>query len=320
MHGLAAVVGRHVDTVRASNPHEVPTIEAAARLVPRLLTELGLGEFLGALLIDEKPRLLLHFRLHPASPLSPLGRDVVLKIYGDQPRGEGPLLALWRARGANTPRVRFGERDGCSWLALEHMILSGVRPRGRDELLTLTEEVAAEISTLQAPAPRLTPVLRSLHGVMLPRWDASVAALHSAGHRVPSGWRPRAATAYGTGRPRPLHGDLGLTNVARNHDGRLVIYDASALIGPQAFDAARWAARLAGATVAPGDLLDRWAAVAGGTRNRAADELLAAECVLEAGALEIVRARGQAADPADDHGPDTSAARLLTSARALLGD
>jgi len=319
MRKLDAVLDRHVAAVRACDPGQAPLIEAAARLLPRLLAELGLRRFLGAVLIDAKPRLLLRFQADPAGALGELASDVVLKVYGDRPRGEGPLLALWRARGVNTPRVRFGEHEGCSWLALEHLALSALRPHGSTEVLALTEEMAAQARLMHAPVPRLTPVLRPLDAVMLPRWDASVAALRSAGHDVPERWRSGAATAYRTGARGPLHGDLGITNVARDPRGELLVYDASAFLGPRAFDGVRWAARLSDDAVSPNEVLDRWTEVKGAAPRAAPDELLAAECILEAGSLEIVRQRGSPEQSAHGSGLHASAVRLVTFARGILG-
>ena len=292
LQDLEVVIARQIATVRASEPRLSPAVEAAAELVPSLVTELGLGTFRGAVLSDAKPRLLLGFAVDPAGPLGELGPEIVLKIYGDQPRGEGPLLSMWQERGLPVPHVRFGERGGCSWLALQRLPLKAIRPRGRDETLAVTTEVAANAVQMHAPAPRLSSVLRPLDTVMLPRWEAAVATLCTSGHRIPAHWQPLAAIAYRSGDRVPLHGDLGLPNIARGPDDRLVIYDASALLGPLAFDSARWAARLADDTVSPEELMDRWRTLEELPR---AHHLLAAECVLEAGSREFVTKRETAA-------------------------
>src|SRR4051794_38057653 len=109
VHGLDAALARQVATVRQFDPAESPAGEAAARVVPALVAELGLGAFGGVPLIDHKPRMILRFRVLTPGPLAGLGPEVILKVYGDRPRGEGPLMSLWRERGVPTPALRFGE-------------------------------------------------------------------------------------------------------------------------------------------------------------------------------------------------------------------
>jgi hypothetical protein len=292
VHGLDAAVARQIDAVRAVNPAAVPTAEDAGRVARQLVSEFGLAKFRGAVLIDAKPRLLLRFTAVRDGIVSDLGSNIVLKVYGDQPRGEGPLLTRWRRRGVPTPRLHFGERDGCSWLAMEDLTLTSLEPYGRADLLALTNEMASLAERMHEPEPQLAALLRPLDAVMLPRWDAAVAALRSAGHDVPTTWRLRTADAYQAGRLRPLHGDLGPTNVSRLPAGGLVVYDASALLGPVAFDGARWAARFADATVTPTELFERWAMAEELDQTDGTVDLLASECVLEAGSLEIIQARG----------------------------
>src|SRR4051794_25913819 len=159
--------------VCACDPSQMPKLERATRLLQQMLPELGVSRFLGAILADAKPRLILRFQVEPGGALSSLGLDIVLKVYGDRPRGEGPLLAHWRAHGVNVPRVLFGERDGCSWLALEYLSMSVLQPHGRTEVLSLTAEVASRAAVMHAPAPRLTALLRALDTAMIPRWEAS---------------------------------------------------------------------------------------------------------------------------------------------------
>lgn len=278
------------------------------------MAEFGLGEFLDALLVDAKPRLLLRFRTPTDFPSNGFGDVVVLKVYGDGPRGEGPLLAAWRDHAIPVPRVRFGERAGCSWLLLDYLRLSPVAPRSYDEHLDLTVELAGYGPVLHRPAPQLARVLRRLDVVMQPRWDTAADVLRTAGHEVPIGWRARALTAYRGGHPRPLHGDLGLPNIGRDPAGSLVIYDASALLGDCAFDAARWSARNASRSVAPEELLITWLEVEGLRNSTTARDLLAVECVLEAGAREIVASRRATRMPSDDEG----VTHLLAVAHLLL--
>ena len=291
---LDAAVAQQVATVATTRPAQAAAIRTAADVVPKLMRELGLLEFLGPVLVDDKPRLLLRFRTAAGAPLD-IGPSVVLKVYPDQPRGEGPLMALWHDRGLPVPRLRFGERSGCSWLALEELALSPVQPATPEEALALTREVAAFGRPMHEPAPELAPVLRPLPAVMLPRWDAAVAALASAGLEVPPSWRSRAEAAYRCAHPAPLHGDIGPPNLGRDVRGHLVLYDASALTGPLAFDAARWAARLADGTLGPEPLFAAWGSAENGLAS-ADGELLAAECVLEAGSRVIVAARKRVGD------------------------
>lgn len=269
--------------MRAAEPAAVDTVMRAARAVGALADELAIEQFVGSVLVDSKPRLLLRFAVGPSGPLADLGPDVVLKVYGDRPRGEGPVLHLWRGRGVHTPRVRFGEHAGCSWVALEYLPLSRVAPRGRAEILALTAELAGCATRMHQPAAELTPVLRPLERVMLPRWEAAVRTLRAGGYAVPEAWHSRARTAYATGMPTVLHGDLGLPNLAHDADGRLVVYDASALHGRASFDAARWAARTGSSSAPPTELARLWTGIERLPWGPEDDELLATECVLEAG-------------------------------------
>lgn len=303
-----------MDGVTAANPAELDAVTRAARAAVALVDELALREFRGPLLLDGKPRLLLRFRVGDGGPLTDLGPDVVVKVYGDRPRGEGPVLKLWRERGLHTPRVRFGEHVGCSWVAFEYLRLTSIAAQGRAEILALTEQLAGWAARMHEPAPPLTPVLRRLEPLMLPRWEAAVRVLRAHGHAVPDSWRARARTAYAGGSPTLLHGDLGLPNVALDAAGRLVVYDASALLGPVSFDAARWAARLGSAAASPMDVAQRWAGIEGIPWGPDDDELLATECVLEAGS----RAGAVPAGDTSPAGADAEVLRLLEQAHGLF--
>ncbi|RZU34143.1 hypothetical protein [Blastococcus saxobsidens] len=309
---LAAALAGQRAAVAASGTDDLAALDAALGVLPGLLVDLGLGTFLGAL-ADFKPRLVLRFRRDPAGRPTGVGDDVVLKVYGDRPRGEGPLLQLWHGLGVPTPRVRSGERGGCSWLLLEHLPLRPVRVPDRASRLALTREVAAHGTVMHRPAPRLDAVLRPLPAVMVPRWTSAVAVLAAAGHEVAPHQRAAVLPAYGAGPSRPLHGDLGLPNLARGPGGRLVLYDASALAGPAAFDAARWSARLAGDDLGPEELLHVWSEHEPLEHGCMATRLLGAECLLEAGSRLVVAAQDPdaAPPPAIDVLLD-AAARLLT--------
>ncbi len=99
----------------------------------------------------------------------------------------------------------------------------------------------------------------------------------------------------------------------------LIFYDASALLGPRAFDGVRWAARLSDGVVAPNEVLGRWTAAEGVAPQAATVELLAAECLLEAGSLEVVRKRESPGQPAHDSRLHASVVRLVAFARDVLG-
>ncbi len=256
---------------------------------------------------DSKPRLLLLFRPIPASPVAALGLDVVVKVYGDRPRGEGPLLKLSQSRGIPTPRVQCGEHDGCSWLVLEYLRLAPVRVPRKLDRTALTRQVAGLARRLHQPAPELHPVLRPLSSLMPQRWDAATGALMSSGNPVPTSWRESMLVAYGPNDAGvPLHGDLGLPNLGRTGKGQLVVFDASALLGASAFDAARWCARLSAPELDPRALLQSWTAVE--PLGNGVDALLAAECVMEAGSRVIQHQEGGV--------PETDLAGLATLLRA----
>jgi hypothetical protein len=92
------------------------------------------------------------------------------------------------------------------------------------------------------------------------------------------------------------------------------MYDASALHGPVSFDAARWAARIGSADARPGDVAGLWADVEEIPWGAADDELLATECLLEAGSRAGVL-HGGATDPS---GPHPDVLRLLDEAHRLF--
>lgn len=311
---LSTALERQVNAVRLGNPAELASVTRAAGAAWALAGELDLGDFVEPVVLDAKPRVLLRFRARGSGRLAALGPDVVLKVYGDRPRGEGPVLKLWRERGLHTPCVQFGERGTCSWVALEYLRLTSVAPRGRGEILALTEQLAGCAARMHEPAPELTPVLRPLEQIMLPRWEIAFRTLRAHAYAVPNSWHAHARRAYASGSPTLLHGDLGLPNIARDPDGRLVVYDASALHGPVSFDAARWAARIGSAGARPVDVAVLWADVEEIPWGPADDELLATECVLEAGSRAGVL-HGEATDPS---GARPDVLRLLDEAHRLF--
>lgn len=316
---LQAALARQIDAVRSAAPQDVAKIEAAAELVPELVHELGLGQFLKPLLVDHKPRLLLHFRLRGHSPTRSLGEEIVLKVYGDQPRGEGPLQSVWRSRGLNVPKLRYGYRSGCSWLVLEYLKLYPLRLSSAEDFSKVTEELARLGLVMHESLPGICPFLRPLASVMFPRWESAVETLRAAGRHIPRRWRETANAAYQSGAPRPLHGDLAVTNIARDSSSRLIIFDASALLGSVAFEAARWAARSASINASPDQLFSLWGDIEQGDPGARSDELLAAECILEAGSREIIVSGAQRTS--EDNvfqGDATSSEHLLTLAGALL--
>ena len=107
------------------------------------------------------------------------------------------------------------------------------------------------------------------------------------------------------------------------HSGTLILFDASALLGPKEFDAARWSARLAMAAMSPLDVFARWSSTETADAP-GAYELLGVECVLEAGSLEVRRSQKHSASRMPhDTDPlrcaDAAIDDLLHTARSLLG-
>lgn len=292
--GLPAAIKDQRLLVAQYAPGGMPVFERVVGVLPALRSQLGLGPFLDALTIDCKPRVLYRFLVPRSSPVANLGHQVVLKVYGDRPRGEGPLQQLWRARGVNVPRLACGEEGECSWLVMEHLDLRPVSNSPKNQW-GLVDQLAQSAKTMHLPAPDLESVLRPLHEVMVPRWEEAVAALRRSGFSIPSMWLGRAVAGYMSGHAVPLHGDLALANLGQR-GGRLIIFDASALHGTSHFEAARWSARAGPGGVGPEALLRRWASVEGLSLGRELWELLAAECVLEAGSREIARSRAAQED------------------------
>ncbi|MEX5303273.1 phosphotransferase [Kocuria sabuli] len=280
-------------------PEKVPVFERVVGMLPGLQDQLGLGQFLGALALDHKPRVLYRFLVKKDLPIAELGHQVVLKVYGDGPRGEGPIQQLWRARGVNVPRLACGEEIGCSWLVMEYLDLHPVMSFPVDEL-QLVDQLARMAKTMHRPAHGLAPVLRPLDEVMVPRWKESVVALGRSGLDIPSTWLSRAVAGYTSAPAVPLHGDLAPANMG-TRGGSLILFDASALYGTSCFDAARWSARTGPGGTGPEALFRRWMSVEGLPTGRESWELLAAECVLEAGSREIIRSRAAQEDPSLPH-------------------
>lgn len=269
---------------------DLPVFDRVVAALPPLRNQLQLGRFLGALVVDHKPRILYRFLLAKGSPVTDLGPQVILKVYGDCPRGEGPLQQLWRTRSLHVPHLMCGESNGCSWLVMETLDIHALTYRPNDQL-HVVDQLASIGSVMHRSCHELTPLLRPLGVVMVPRWEAAAAALSQAGYTLPSSWLSKAIAAYSGGSPVPLHGDLAPVNMGRTIDGRLFVFDASALYGAPSFDAARWSARVGRGRYGPETLLKRWLTVEELPPIPDPRTLLAAECVLEAGSREIVRSR-----------------------------
>ncbi|GGP12776.1 hypothetical protein GCM10012278_61930 [Nonomuraea glycinis] len=172
-------------------------------------------------------------------------------------------------------------------------------------------------------AASITDVLRPLGDTILPRWEACASALRATGRAAPQAWHTAAEFHYRSDRPAPLHGDLSFANLARRPDGTLIMFDASALLGPKEFDAARWSARLAIAGMSPLDVFARWCSTEAIDASTAY-ELLGVECVLEAGSLEVQRLQRRsssltphAIDPLQY--VDAAIDNLIHTAHSLLG-
>ena len=281
MSPVEVSIAAHESRVRLARPDQTPLVTRAARAAQRLHGGLALGAFLGNLAEDAKPRLLLHFQGRRG--ISGAGTRV-LKIYGDSPRGEGALQNTWHARGIQTIPNLHGVEGGCSWILMPYVELKAIRPETSAEWLELTDALASRAEILHRPAPHLHPLLRPLVSTMVPRLGAAIAALERFHFEVPvSASVLRAAYAGGD---RPLHGDLALANIGTDARGDLVIFDASALVGRPAFDAVRWAVRAASSSELTVQMvLERWQRSVFREPPANLNELIAAECVLEAGAL-----------------------------------
>lgn len=308
MEILRHAVEDHVYRVSVEAPEDLPAARAAARTALMLPTELALGPFIGPVILDSKPRLLLRFGGGPTRRW--IEEDVVLKIYGDTPRGEGPLQSRWHDRGVRTVPVVHGRNGVCSWLLMPHLHLQTPQPARPSDWLALTDAVATQARVMHEPASDLTDVLRPLDAVMLPRLRRSVERLLHAGHSLPFAWEQMAAEALRV-RTTPLHGDLALTNLGLDQNGGLVVYDASALLGPTGFDAVRWAARATSSTVSPAAVLARWAQHEHLPDTDNIKQLMAPECLLEAGSRYAIARRDNAVRPAVNE--------LLQAATQLLG-
>jgi hypothetical protein len=291
---LQAAVDGQLERVSVAAKQDLPVARAAAGAALVLSERLRLGPFIDLMLADAKPRLLLRFCTGPGCPWPE--DEVLLKIYGDAPRGEGPLQSRWAERGVHTVPVEYGRQGPCSWILMPKLPLRHIRPTKPEDWHVVTEALAVQAGRLHEEAPELSGVLRPLDVVMLPRLHGAVARLERAGVEPPVGWECWAAEAYSP-YGVPLHGDLALTNVGLDREGCLVVYDASALLGPLAFDAVRWAARATSAAVPPNELLARWAAHEPLPPPNVLDRLLAVECLLEAGSRCAVAERS-GGDPA----------------------
>lgn len=309
---LAAAIGEQRILVARHAREHLPAFEQAVGELPGLVESLGLGRYLGAVVIDHKPRLLYRFLASHHSPSGDLGPQVILKVYGDQPRGEGPLLQVWNSRNLNVPRLLCGEIGQCTWLLMECLEFRPVSAQPTEQL-EIVDQLARMGRVMHRPSPHLLPLLRPLDQVMVPRWEQAVLALRQSGYDIPSSWSAKAIAAYLSGDPVPLHGDLARANIGLSESGRLILFDASALLGSSSFDAARWSARAGTGEAGPEVLLDRWLSVEKLLSSPEAWELLAAECVLEAGSREIVRARAaQREDRGSAQSAETGVPKLLS--------
>jgi hypothetical protein len=314
LSSVATLVARQRLLVQEESIDSLTVFDRAAGLLPSLVRTLGLGALVAPLALDHKPRVLYRFRVPSTSRVSHLGQEVVLKVYGDAPRGEGPVLRRWKNLGLTTPNLIWGETDGCSWLVLEHLNLRPVRDV---DVVALTDYLAGAGRLMHRRMSGHERLLRGLADVMNVRWNSAAAALGTAGYNLPSEWTQRANDAYACEETSPLHGDLALDNLGWTKGNLVVILDASALIGHPALDAARWAARTGPEGAGPASLLRRWLSSEGLSLDRTSWSLLAAECVLEAGSREIARARRKRMGIREDPGPTRGVRELIRVASVL---
>jgi hypothetical protein len=288
-------------------------LDKAVAALPEIVAGLALGPYKEEVVADHKPRLLLRFGRGELRLADSLGGDVVLKVYGEVGRAEGPLQHRWHTAGVPVPSLMFGDLAGCTWLALEHLPITSVTSQSRRARLDVTRQVAALAAVAHDARFSDGLSLRVLDEVMVGRLARCVAALREAGFDVGE-LGDRAITAYSTRTSSPLHGDLALENVGYV-DRRLVLFDASALMGDPSLDAARWCARTSNAQIGPEELLDCWLHVETALDRETARSMLAAECLFEAGARIVMNLEGYRSVP-----PDLSTVpQLVSTARRLLG-
>jgi hypothetical protein len=285
----------------------------ALAALPSIVGDLELGAYRGEVVADHKPRLLLRFgrgelRLSASGCI-----DVVLKVYGETGRAEGPLQHRWHDAGLPVPSLAFGERAECNWLALEHLSMWPVAPDSPGSRVAVTRQVAAVASLAHDARFSEGLVLRSLDRVIVGRLNRCVNSLREAGFSVRE-LGDRAMDVYSTTDRFPLHGDLALDNIGCV-DGKLIVFDASALVGDRSLDAARWCARTSNEEIGPVELLDCWLDVETVLDAKMARLMLAAECLLEAGSRVLMGIEGYRRFP-----PSLSTVpQLVTLTRRLLG-
>ncbi len=130
--------------------------------------------------------------------------------------------------------------------------------------------------------PRLVTALETHLGTV-----TEVLVRH--GYTVTIPWRMMVRDLVSTGPATVLHGDLADGNVVRGlEDGGLLLLDACGYIGPAAFDAARWAARIGGVQAAQ-QHLHVWQRHEVENDSQAAYKWLGLELLMQAGVRELVK-------------------------------
>lgn len=298
-------------------PDEYEEATEAATHVWRLREELGLGAFKRTLIPSGgKPRFLLVFA-------TPLGAEVVLKVYGRRRPGEISLERLWNHAGIPAVEIIDGGNEPATWLLMTPIPATPVaeHPLRGTTLLEVTGELSSLMRDAhQIPLPADEADLLTSHGYRLfgPAIKRHLAAvtttLTAHGYAVRDDWPEIADALEVHRRSALLHGDLSVGNVIRHaHDGGLRLLDAAAYLGPPEFDAARWAARTGGAKEGQATLT-AWLEVESGLDVAYAHQLLGLELLMEAGVRELVKD-----EDAEELGfPDQYTLELLSTADNLL--
>ncbi|NUR27103.1 MAG: phosphotransferase [Catenulispora sp.] len=272
-------------------------IRLAVRRAVELQRLLDLGPLTAALTPRTgKPQVLLGFRDTEWGP-------VVLKVYGAARPWEAETQRLWAGIGVRTPAIHAAGDDPQSWLLLEWLsgaAVAAAETAGTDGLIRVTAELAEIMSVAHSLEPSLLTSARPLVTTIGRHLSIVVGALVRHGYQPPRDWQAAADGLFGADPPAVLHGDLARGNMIRDQAGRLWVFDASGVLGPAEFDAARWCARTGGPEHAR-SALEAWLSAAGGRLDAVrAGRLLGLELLMEAGGRELVKdERGLPSDEID---------------------
>jgi|GEM_PF-2685255 len=308
-------VDRRTDQAQGTYSEDGLYVRRAAKQVLSLRHQLNLGQLIGPLGPERtKPQFLLLFQ-------RPTGERLVLKVYGKSRPGEAFVQTAWRRHRIRVVDVLDAGDDPASWLVMRPIEAIPVAPGGRIAGSQLS--VTAELAAILAPAHAVGTQLLSHDEVPLSKLQRletaikhhlliAVRALERHGYAIRRDWLAPAIRLHASEPVTLLHGDLVVGNVVRDAaDGQLLLLDSRGYIGPAEFDAARWAARVGGATESL-SALSTWLDVEPNLNARLAHTLLALELLMEAGVRELVKEE----QGAPWHARDTTTQELLEAAEA----